>query len=159
MRIVRPTEPPSMAVIVETLFMGERHLTVLPADPLKPRIDTVFADSNGIHWIVGIASGYAAIAPTPPVLWPGRRAIAHLHIKPAAAYVVEKDIEELDLATRVHRARRAAAELCECGHRRDRHLPDGGLCMAMDSDGLTEDDVCQCIMFDAADQPEPQDMS
>src|SRR2546423_1279111 len=73
---VRPTDPPSMAIIVETeVNLGERtntnwtplpgsrqEIVILPPDPNNPRIDLVVECAEG-YWII---SGHPAPAPIAP---------------------------------------------------------------------------------------------
>lgn len=77
MRIVRPTDPPSMAIIIDTIVAGEVELAVRESLPEKDRIDAVFAKEG----VVGILPGTPTEGqPLQPVLATGMRLLARLHI-------------------------------------------------------------------------------
>lgn len=79
MRIVRPTEPPSMAVVVDTIVAGEVELSLTPADLHRSRIDIVFAKEG----MVGVLNGAGVLTghiPAPPALATGLRELARVHV-------------------------------------------------------------------------------
>lgn len=43
MKIVKPTQPPSMAVWVDTIFYGDYTIPIEPADIDKDRVDVIYA--------------------------------------------------------------------------------------------------------------------
>lgn len=91
MRIVRPTNPPSMAVIVDTVVYGEVELAVQPSHPTKARIDVVFAKSGTVGVLPGNPS---STEPLQPALATGMRMLARLHIGQYQDAVWEGSIEQ-----------------------------------------------------------------
>lgn len=91
MRIVRPTEPPSMTVIVDTIVSGEVELPITPAHPIKSRIDIVFAREGTVGVLAGTPTPHPALA---PVLAIGMREIARIHVPCAVANIWSGLIEE-----------------------------------------------------------------
>lgn len=77
MRIVRPTEPPSMKVIVDTIVFGEVELAVTQQTvPQKERIDAVITKEG----TVAIIPGTPAVSPCAPALPTGARLLARIHL-------------------------------------------------------------------------------
>lgn len=91
MKIVRPTSPPSMSVIVDTVIAGQVELILNMAHPVHRRIDLIFACDG----MVGVLAGVAAASPITPTLSTQMRALAKVHILPATPWVPEGAIEEL----------------------------------------------------------------
>lgn len=91
MRLVRAAEPPSMTVIVDTVFMGLQAFAVAPSDLTKDRIDIVFVTNN----YMGIRFGATAYAPTPPALRPGTRMIATIYVHKCVTNITQANITEI----------------------------------------------------------------
>ena len=94
MRIVMPTEPPSMAVIVDTVVFGEVTLSVHPADLTKSRIDIVFAKEGTVGILQGASRAPSNGEPAPPARATGMRELARLHIGATQAAVWWRNIEK-----------------------------------------------------------------
>lgn len=62
MRIVKTTNPPSMAVVVDTIVSHEVTMVIAPADPQYERIDVVCI-ANGMVTVITGSSGYHPLPP------------------------------------------------------------------------------------------------
>ena len=98
MRIVKPTNPPSMAVVVDTLAAGLVTLSLEPAHPAESRIDIVYIRSgDGPLSAVGVLLGGGAVADENvlvPMLFTGMRELARIRVNRAVVCIRETDIEE-----------------------------------------------------------------
>lgn len=91
MKIIKPTNPPSMAVIVDPIITEPVVLAIPPADWCKDRIDIVYAKPG----MVGVCYGALAYEPSLPALPKGMRALAHIYVPHAINVILPHLIEEL----------------------------------------------------------------
>lgn len=93
MRIIKPTLPPSMSVIVDPIMSDSVILTLMGSHPVKSRIDSIFVKDGKI----GILPGTECNGP-PLYSVPGAemRILARITIPPMKDYITENDITELN---------------------------------------------------------------
>lgn len=93
MRLVKPCDPPSLAVVVDTLFYGVQELRLAPPHPIFPRIDVIWISPG----VFGVQTGIPDPSPLEPIL-PGQsvRKIARITINPSSMMIVDSNIEEVN---------------------------------------------------------------
>jgi hypothetical protein len=85
---VKQTSTPSMSVFVSTPH-GRATISLPVADPVNPRIDTVYLSDR----MVGVVNGIPAARPTAPQTPPGFEPIAHIKIPAGTTSIIAANIE------------------------------------------------------------------
>jgi len=91
MRIVKQTNPPTMAVIIDTVIHNQLTFFISPSDPVFTRIDTVWANKGA----VGIVNGSSSTVPAPPPTPSGARLLALITVHPSVSCITDENIREL----------------------------------------------------------------
>ena len=93
MKIVKPTIPPSMSVIVDPITSEQVILTLMGSHPVKSRIDSIFVKDGKIGVLPGVECNGPPLYSAPTV---GMRILARITIPPLKDYITESDIKELN---------------------------------------------------------------
>lgn len=89
MRLVRPTHPPSMAVLVDTVLHGIMELAIPQADNRFNRLDAICVDSGEIKLFTGVP----AYHPMRPNVGK-RRLIATIYVPHSVFQIMHHHITE-----------------------------------------------------------------
>jgi len=101
MRIVKPTKPESMAVLVDTIFWGEKLVTVAPSEVAADRIDIVVARVEGGNVRLGTITGPPVNTDDSAWLWPdptlpeGAKALAEIRVHRCQTAIYDSNIVEI----------------------------------------------------------------
>jgi len=93
MKIVKPTNPPTMAVIVDTVIHDELVFNITPSHIEHTRIDLVWVSKGMVGVLIGTPELVGAAIP--PAIKPGMRIVAKITIHPSVVHIYEDNIEEI----------------------------------------------------------------
>lgn len=97
MRIVKPTNPPSMAIIVDTITQGDVQFHIAPAHPVYSRTDIVWCKPGFVGVLHGIDKVGAPSRSLDDVIVPtGGRLLAKIYVYPSCPAIYKGNIEEIE---------------------------------------------------------------
>jgi len=97
MKIVKPTRPESMAVLVDTIMHGDVTIMINPSEITRSRVDIIFVTEN----LVGVLTGPSIAIGLPVSSWPlptlpeGARALAKVVVHSCVTSIYDGNIMEL----------------------------------------------------------------
>jgi hypothetical protein len=99
MHIVRPTNPPSMTVLVDTILFGDVEIYLIPADLDLPRIDLIVAYPGTSGRLrdgyISAISGTPAKDPLQPAIPLSGRILAKIMVNRAQTSIEQLHISEV----------------------------------------------------------------